>query len=194
MSLLRQRKPRVESRAYLAFIRALPCIACACEGRTTYGCDPAHVSFIGSRGLGSKVDDALTVPLCRPHHDEQHGQNERVWWAQLGVRPQSLTKDLQECFPENTQTAERLILTYGTAPKLHRLVPASKIGETRDQAPMRVTITAHLSASGPDEHGNVAVHLPALGARGRATCTAFVDPSEVRPLPFIEPSAGKERP
>ncbi|WP_431490920.1 hypothetical protein [Paraburkholderia fungorum] len=36
---------RVENRDYRAFIRALPCIQCAIEGRTTFGCDPAHVSY-----------------------------------------------------------------------------------------------------------------------------------------------------
>jgi hypothetical protein len=42
--------------------------------------------FAQSRGLGLKVSDEFTVPLCRGHHRELHrAGNEASWWATTGV-------------------------------------------------------------------------------------------------------------
>jgi hypothetical protein len=42
--------------------------------------------FAQTRGLGLKVSDEFTVPLCRGHHRELHrAGNEPQWWAARGV-------------------------------------------------------------------------------------------------------------
>jgi hypothetical protein len=33
---------------------------------------PTHLRFAQPRGLGQKVSDEFTVPLCREHHRELH--------------------------------------------------------------------------------------------------------------------------
>jgi hypothetical protein len=44
--------------------------------------------FAQPRGLGLKVSDELTVPLCRGHHRELHrAGNEVDWWTRTGVEP-----------------------------------------------------------------------------------------------------------
>jgi hypothetical protein len=87
MTELRQREPRVEYPAYLAYIRTLPCLAC---GKAPPS-DPAHLRSAsleyGKRltGKAEKPDDRWTLPLCRDDHEAQHRQNELTWWASVGL-------------------------------------------------------------------------------------------------------------
>lgn len=89
---LRQRQPRVEDPAYLAYVRSLPCLIC---GRGPS--DPAHIRaaapLYGKRytGKGEKPDDKWAVPLCRVDHADQHRRNELQWWASKGI-PDPFTK------------------------------------------------------------------------------------------------------
>jgi hypothetical protein len=44
------------------------------------------VRFAQRRGLGLKVSDEFTVPLCRGHHREVHrAGNEALWWENAGI-------------------------------------------------------------------------------------------------------------
>lgn len=86
MTALRQRLPREEDPAYLAYVRTLPCLICRRPGS-----DPAHLRT-GSRqyekpptGMGEKPSDRWVLPLCRTHHDDQHRNNELEWWARQGI-------------------------------------------------------------------------------------------------------------
>lgn len=83
---LRQRQPREEDPAYLAYVRTLPCLICQRPGPS----DPAHLRT-GARqyrkpstGMGEKPSDCWVLPLCRTHHDDQHRNNEVAWWARHG--------------------------------------------------------------------------------------------------------------
>ena len=56
---------------------------------------PHHLRFAQSRGLGLKVSDEFTVPLCRAHHRELHRTGkESDWWAKAGLEPISLARKL----------------------------------------------------------------------------------------------------
>lgn len=85
----KQKRPRVEDKAHLAFIRTLSCCICGKPGP-----DPAHIrsasAVHGKRETGGseKPHDKWTVPLCREHHDQQHAVgNELLWWASTGIDP-----------------------------------------------------------------------------------------------------------
>jgi hypothetical protein len=85
----KQKRPRVEDKQHLAFIRTLRCCICGAPGP-----DPAHIrsasAIHGKRETGGaeKASDKWTVPLCRLHHDEQHDAgNELLWWASKGIDP-----------------------------------------------------------------------------------------------------------
>jgi hypothetical protein len=52
---------------HLKFASTQPCIAC---GRSPS--DAHHLKFAQQRGMGLKVSDEFTVPLCRLHHRELH--------------------------------------------------------------------------------------------------------------------------
>ncbi len=86
------RKPvRERDREHLKFVAAQPCLVC---GRTPS--DPHHIKFAEQqRGMGRKVSDRFTVPICRLHHRELHRRsNERSWWEQQAIDPLPIAANL----------------------------------------------------------------------------------------------------
>ncbi|MBR1254939.1 DUF968 domain-containing protein [Bradyrhizobium sp. AUGA SZCCT0240] len=74
---------RQRDRQHLRFVASHPCLVCGREP-----CDPHHLRFAQPRGLGQKVSDEFTVPLCRAHHRELHRASKEVnWWTSLGIDP-----------------------------------------------------------------------------------------------------------
>jgi hypothetical protein len=72
---------RVRDKVHLRFVAKQSCLIC---GRQP--CDAHHLRFAQPRGLGRKVSDEFTVPLCRGHHREVHrAGNELGWWMTSGV-------------------------------------------------------------------------------------------------------------
>jgi len=61
-------RPRHRDRGFLSFVRDHAC--CSCEAPRPS--DPHHWSATVRRGVGMKLDDLLTVPLCRRCHDCYH--------------------------------------------------------------------------------------------------------------------------
>jgi ERF superfamily len=83
-SLLALPEPRrLRDKAHLRFVAKQPCLIC---GRQPS--DAHHLRFAQPRGLGLKVSDEFTVPLCRGHHRELHrASKEVVWWSKFGIEP-----------------------------------------------------------------------------------------------------------
>jgi DNA recombination protein Rad52 len=74
---------RIRSKEHLRFVARQPCLIC---GRAPSHAH--HVRYAQSRGLGLKVSDEFTVPLCVIHHGEIHSTgNERQWWEQHKLIP-----------------------------------------------------------------------------------------------------------
>ena len=92
----KQKRPRVEDKQHLAWIRTLSCCICGKPNP-----DPAHIrsasAVHGKRetGKAEKASDRWVVPLCREHHDQQHDAgNELLWWASTGIDPFGLALSL----------------------------------------------------------------------------------------------------
>jgi len=84
------RLTRQRDRQHLRFVVKQPCLVC---GRQP--CDPHHLRFAQPRGLGQKVSDEFTVPLCRAHHRELHRAGTEVeWWSRLGIEPLQAARTL----------------------------------------------------------------------------------------------------
>lgn len=60
------------SRARVAFVKSLPCVACGVVGYS----ENAHVT---SGGVGRKADASQIVPLCGPHHLHLHAWGIDTW-------------------------------------------------------------------------------------------------------------------
>src|SRR5262249_4052318 len=58
---------RLRDKTHLKFVASQPCLVC---GR--HPSDPHHLRFAQARGIGLKVSDEFTVPLCRGHHRQLH--------------------------------------------------------------------------------------------------------------------------
>lgn len=75
-------KPRVyRDEAYLAFIRAHPCLKCG-RGAPV----EAHHEPMGRTGMGIKPPDYHAVPLCSACHQRRHQQGPREFWGHFDIR------------------------------------------------------------------------------------------------------------
>ena len=83
---------RNRDKAHLRFVASQPCLLC-----DRVPSDPHHLRFAQPRGLGIKVSDEFTVPLCREHHRQLHRSgNEPAWWHDMSVEPLAVAKVLWE--------------------------------------------------------------------------------------------------
>jgi hypothetical protein len=81
---------RIRSKEHLRFVAQQPCLIC---GRSPS--HPHHVRFAQSKGLGLKVSDEFTVPLCAIHHQQNHATgNERLWWQEHKIDPLTVAERL----------------------------------------------------------------------------------------------------
>jgi hypothetical protein len=81
---------RIRSKEHLRFVARQPCLIC---GRSPSHAH--HIRFAQSRGVGLKVSDEFTVPLCAIHHQQNHATgNERQWWQEHKIDPLPLAERL----------------------------------------------------------------------------------------------------
>jgi len=69
------RPPEKSAPGFLQWLRGRECLVAngTCEGKI----EAAHVDYAGGKGVGTKVADRHTVPLCSLHHRCQHDKG----WA-----------------------------------------------------------------------------------------------------------------
>lgn len=60
---------RVEDPAHLARVRSLPCLIC---GKTPSEAHHPRIGGTDGPGGAQKAPDAMALPLCSRHHNEQH--------------------------------------------------------------------------------------------------------------------------
>ena len=81
---------RIRSKEHLRFVASQPCLIC--------GRSPAHahhIRFAQTKGIGLKVSDEFTVPLCATHHSENHRTgSETKWWEAYKIEPLSIAHQL----------------------------------------------------------------------------------------------------
>jgi len=65
---------------YMRFIKTLPCSVC---GRMPS--DPHHVKGKGEGGMGLKVSDIRSIPLCRLHHQEGDNSGWQTFQRKYGI-------------------------------------------------------------------------------------------------------------
>jgi hypothetical protein len=81
---------RFRDKAHLKFVASQPCLIC---GRNP--ADAHHLRFAQPRGMGLKVSDEFTVPLCRAHHRDNHRfGDEQAWWSKLSIDPLTVSRQL----------------------------------------------------------------------------------------------------
>ena len=74
---------RYRDKDHLKQVAALPCLVC---GRAP--AQAHHIRYAQDRGIGLKVSDEFTVPLCAIDHDALHRSgDERRWWQEKRIDP-----------------------------------------------------------------------------------------------------------
>lgn len=70
----------------------MPCLLCNAPPKS----DPHHITYAEKRGVGSKVDDKWTVPLCRLCHTKLHNYKygEELFWSLEGIDPKEMAEEL----------------------------------------------------------------------------------------------------
>lgn len=102
---------RRRSKAHLLFVGSQPCLVCELGPS-----DAHHLKFAQSRGLGMKVSDEFTVPLCRSHHQELHRHgNELAWWANVQIDPIPIAKSLWETSCVHSEHSSNQLTAAGGA-------------------------------------------------------------------------------
>jgi hypothetical protein len=114
----KRKRPRVENKDHLGFVRRLPC--CCCGARPV---DAAHIRMAsaihGKRetGIAQKADDRWTLPLCRKHHDQQHSGSEAAFWNAAGIDPFLLALILWGAGQTHDDEAAELAIKKARSPK-----------------------------------------------------------------------------
>jgi hypothetical protein len=95
------RKPRERNGAFLSWLRAGRCLACAIRGGAqVQRTDAAHIrrSYpeTGWRPVGGaeKPSDFRAIGLCRRDHEDQHLHDNHGWYADLGIYPPDVCAEL----------------------------------------------------------------------------------------------------
>jgi hypothetical protein len=117
MTELRQREPRQEDRAFLAFVRLRPCCACGAAPPV----QAAHVRMAcpeqGKRqtGKGERPSDRWAVPLCQACHQDgpgaQHKGAEAAFWRRAGINPFAIAAALYEEFTSANSSGRQKMLS-----------------------------------------------------------------------------------
>jgi Rad52/22 family double-strand break repair protein len=98
---------RIRCNEHLRYVASQPCVIC---GRSPSHAH--HVRYAQRRGLGIKVSDEFTVPLCATHHQQLHNTTkEREWWRQRKVDPliiaSTLWRESQRRSPDAAQDGDK---------------------------------------------------------------------------------------
>jgi hypothetical protein len=81
---------RLRDKSHLKFVGSQPCLVC---GKSP--ADAHHLRFSQRRGMGIKVSDEFTVPLCRSHHRDNHNHGDEVaWWVKRAIDPIVTAREL----------------------------------------------------------------------------------------------------
>ena len=93
---------RIRSKEHLRYVASQPCVICGRSPSYAH-----HVRYAQRRGLGIKVSDEFTVPLCATHHQQLHNTTkEREWWQERKVDPliiaRALWQQSQQRLPDLT--------------------------------------------------------------------------------------------
>jgi hypothetical protein len=68
-----QKTIREKNKAYVEWIKSLPCLICGKES------EPHHVPRQGHSGMGTKASDCRAINLCHEHPAEYHNQGKKTF-------------------------------------------------------------------------------------------------------------------
>lgn len=70
--------------------------------------EAAHVRLGSGAGMGEKPSDWRAVPLCKEHHQLQHTQGERTFWATYEAASNKTVEDLIDALCRESPKAREI--------------------------------------------------------------------------------------
>jgi len=94
---------RIRCKEHLRCVATQPCVICGRQPSHAH-----HLRHAQPRGVGLKVSDEFTVPLCAIHHNEVHRVGkEETWWRERNIEPLAIARKLwQQSLGRNTVDAD----------------------------------------------------------------------------------------
>ena len=135
---------RIRSKEHLRFVASQPCMICGRSPSYAH-----HIRYAQSRGLGLKVSDEFTVPLCATHHHHIHTTGkEREWWQERNIDPLKIASGLWQ------QSRQRHPAREADVPESseNRADGSSKGAQGSDYGSKPIAVPA--SAPDPIDNGN----------------------------------------
>lgn len=81
---------------FLQWLRGRQClVGGSCAGKI----EAAHVDYAGGKGMGMKVPDMFSVPLCGAHHAEQHNAGVKTFEARHSINMLAASKEYWRRWP-----------------------------------------------------------------------------------------------
>lgn len=140
-------KPKREKDSdYLEYIRKQPCLVRLCQELSSV--DAHHVITKGQGKVGSKVDDRLTVPLCRYHHEIYHrfgmDEFESRYGLILSYEIVKLTREYRPPVKKRKREKQPQVLrieVYCQCKRTHKLTPGKFNGGSWNCPVLRQRVT-----------------------------------------------------
>jgi hypothetical protein len=123
---LKPTRGREIDRSHKGAVARLFCVATfARTGLEAYGVQVAHLRMsadgVRNPGMQRKPDDAWTLPLLPAEHARQHAGKEAEFWAELGISPHQLCRDLKAASPDHESMCA-VLRSHGDAARLRRAI------------------------------------------------------------------------
>lgn len=150
---VRQRQPREECPAFLAFVRRRACCVCGAPAPSQAAHIRTACRTLGKRstGLGEKPSDRWAVPLCSDCHldspQAQHRIGEYRFWTRVGINPFKLALMLYAQFERRRDRApaQRVKVVKRATQMARRRLKKAKISQRRNPWPKGRTIPRRIS-------------------------------------------------
>ncbi|MEQ8747373.1 Rad52/Rad22 family DNA repair protein [Pyruvatibacter sp.] len=123
--------PRRRDKNHLRYVAGLSCLVCGRKPSQAH-----HITYAQRRGLGQKVSDEFTVPLCTIHHRQLHDHgNEKTWWATHAIDPLDVAAQLWAQPTEAHDRSSHGPLLHDPASHAAKITGAD--GHGRDDLPLK---------------------------------------------------------
>jgi len=95
------KRKRIKDKAYLTWIRELPCLFCGGVS------EPHHVPPESEASVGLKTDDTRALPFCYRHHQEYHNRGRHTFEQKYQINYEYLIERLNKIWRERNDLIEQ---------------------------------------------------------------------------------------
>ena len=103
--------PRPAEKSAPGFLQWLRGRSCVIGGQCLGKMEACHVDYAGDKGMGTKVSDRFSIPMCCGHHSEQHNAGWPAFEARHDINGLKLAEAFWSAWPGRRAWEEKNQLT-----------------------------------------------------------------------------------